>query len=57
MWQVLKAVTISFTICPGLKRKKYFSPFYLKKKNCYLVTFARRISFSKKVLFAMGCLQ
>jgi len=35
MWQVLKAVTIIFTICPGLQQKKRNSPcnLYKKKKN------------------------
>jgi len=33
MWQVLKAVTIIFTICPSLQRKKVVYLFFFLKEN------------------------
>jgi len=51
MWHVLKAVTILFTICPGLQRKKLLSLFYFLKKKLkkyifLLVIFTRRKNFN-----------
>jgi len=33
MWQLLKAVRILFTICPGQQQKKNLSPFWFSEKE------------------------